>query len=82
MIKVEKVKEIAFWVLILVTFILILSVIYYLYSDAGKCIQSPLVYGVKKYNNNINDFYCVCSTPTSNRPIFITKEGIVRYGEE
>lgn len=78
----KKIKEIAFWMLLFATLILTLLVAYFIYSSAGECVQNPLVYGVKKYNNNINDFYCVCSTPTSNRPIFITKEGIVRYGEE
>lgn len=71
-----KTKDIVFWSLVLTILILCIYVIYFLKSEGGQCLNSPLVYGVNQYKSSNGEFTCSCSSPFSNQILTVTKDNL------
>ncbi len=70
----DKIKNIAFWILILIIVGLSIYLIYFTQTESYECISNPLVYGVSKVKSD-TEFTCSCGS-VNTESIIITKEGI------
>ena len=73
----EVLDFIVLLLLIIVLFMLIYTTVK-MKSESGKCLLSPLTYGVEKWSEvNNEEMICTCSFNRINSPVFlVTKEDI------
>ena len=70
-------KDILILILVFVVLEATLVLVFFMYlSEGGKCVQNPLVYGVRKISQE-NDYPFVCSCPLKQGSILmITQDNI------
>lgn len=73
--KVEKIKNITFGLLIVLIILLGIYLVVYINSESFACMSEPLVYGVNQFVDSQGEFTCSCSSPNSPF-ILVTKNGI------
>lgn len=71
-----NIKNLAFWIMILVVIGLSIYLIVYVKSESSKCMSSPLTYGVSKYKSSEGEFTCTCKTPTSKDYLYVTGDNL------
>lgn len=75
--ETEKLKSLAFWIMIVVVISLCVYLIVYINSESYQCMNSPLTYGVSKYETSDGSvFSCECSSPLSKGYMLVTRENI------
>ena len=73
--NMDNKKDIVFWLLVLLVVGLCIYFLFFIKSESGQCVISPLTYGVSKYESELGEFTCTCSSPGAN-PILVTRDGI------
>lgn len=73
----ENKRDIAFWLLVILVITLCIYFLFFIKSEAGQCINNPLVYGVSKYTATEGEFTCTCSAPFADQ-LLVTKDNILR----
>lgn len=72
----QRIKNIAFWVMIIIVIALAIYVLFYIKSESYECMNNPLVYGVKNIEENNKGFTCSCFSQSMNSKIFVTKDNM------
>lgn len=68
-----KLKDILFYLLIVVIIGLTIYIYFYIKSESYNCMNRPLQYGLSKFNSNIT---CNCYMLGSTQIMLVTKDNI------
>jgi len=77
------IKNLAFWIMILVVISLCMYLIVQVRNESMRCIAAPLVYGVGHLSSNTNSqITCSCSIPGTDQILYVTKSNmtVIRTG--
>lgn len=72
--ETDNIKNIAFWIMILVVIALAIYMIWFVKTESYQCIANPLVYGVANVKSSYGDFACTCSD--GRNMVTVTNESI------
>ncbi len=71
----RKIKNIMFWIMSIAIIFLVIYLFFFIRSESYECMNGPLVYGVSKYDVDVGEFTCSCSSMNS-KIILVTKDGM------
>ena len=74
--EIQKIKNIAFWIMILAVVSLCIYLIVYIKTESYQCINSPLTYGVSKYEVSGGEMFCTCTFGLSPQIMYVTKDNL------
>lgn len=69
----QRIKDIAFWIMILTIISLVAYLLFFIKTESYQCMISPLTYGVSKYEVPNGDFYCTCGSWNTDK-LIVTKD--------
>ena len=70
-------KVIAYWIILISIFILVLYLFYYISSESYQCMKSPLTYGASQLSTNSdNEISCTCNLQGSSNAIIFNRYNI------
>lgn len=68
-------RDLAFWFIIILVISLIIYLFYFIKTESYACINSPLTYGISKYETAEGEFTCSCSG-INTAILIVTKNNI------